>query len=73
MDEPILSLADAAAQKLLLTIPQTARISHMKDSSFYERSRHNALPGKVKIGKYVRIQADVFYDYVKNGGDLGQK
>ena len=60
-------------QQTLLTISQVSEQFGVPKSWLYERSRHNALPGLVRLGKYVRFRADAIEEYIAAGGDLDQK
>ena len=43
-----------------VTIPQLAELRQLKPSYLYEMSRTGRLPGRRKIGKFVRISLDEF-------------
>jgi predicted DNA-binding transcriptional regulator AlpA len=51
----------------LLTLPQLSSETQIPLSWLYERSRRDALPGMVRLGKYVRIDPDEFYIALKEG------
>jgi len=57
----------------LLTIKEVSERFGVPKSWLYARSRHNALPGMVRLGKYVRFNADIIEEYIENGGDSCQK
>jgi len=60
-------------EQRLLTISQVSEQFGVAKSWLYERSRHNALPGMVRLGKYLRFRAEVIQEYIENGGDLNEK
>ena len=50
-----------------ITIPRLAAKIGVPASWLYERSRHDALPGMRRIGKYVRINEHEFDAALKAG------
>ena len=44
--------------QMLYTLTQISEILNVPVSWLYERSRHDALPGLVRLGKYVRINEE---------------
>ena len=61
MNDRLLSPSEAARK---LTVPV---------SWVYERTRHNAMPGLVRIGKYVRIREADLKEFINSGGELNQR
>ena len=57
----------------LLTIKEVSKRFGLPESWLYERSRFNALPGLVRLGKYIRFRSEEIEAFIENGGDLGQK
>ena len=53
--------------KRLLTLPELAAHTGIALSWFYERSRYDALPGQVRLGKYVRIDLGEFTEALRAG------
>ena len=53
----------------LLTVKQAAQRLQVPVSWVYERTRHNAMPGLVRIGKYVRVRESVLLDFIESGGE----
>lgn len=51
----------------LLTIDELAKETKLPISWLYERSRHDALPGLRRLGKYVRIDRGEFYAALRDG------
>ena len=49
----------------LLTIPQIAALTQTKSSFWYERSRRDQIPGLVRIGKFVRVDRERFYEALR--------
>ena len=56
----------------LLTPAEAAEKLKVPVSWVYERTRHNAMPGLVRIGKYVRIRETDLEDFISNGGELNE-
>ena len=44
-----------------VTIPELATILQVKTSYLYEHSRHDAIAGMFRVGKFVRIHLPTFY------------
>jgi excisionase family DNA binding protein len=53
----------------LLTSQELADRLNVPVSWVYERTRHNALPGLVRLGKYVRFRESVLLDFIESGGE----
>ncbi len=53
------------SNKRLLTIPELAEYTGTKISYLYEQSRHDALAGLHRIGKFVRVDLDEFLEETK--------
>ena len=53
----------------LLTVKQAAQRLQVPVSWVYERTRHDAMPGLVRIGKYVRVRESVLLDFIESGGE----
>ena len=53
----------------LLTPNEAAILLRVPVSWVYERTRHNAMPGLVRIGKYVRVRESVLLDFIESGGE----
>ena len=51
----------------LLTIPEVAERLNVPVSWVYERTRHNAIPGQIRLGRYVRIRESDLEDFINNG------
>ena len=51
----------------LATIRELAEELQIPASWFYERSRTNSLPGMIRIGKYIRIDREIFYAALRQG------
>jgi predicted DNA-binding transcriptional regulator AlpA len=51
----------------LLTIPQLSEEIQVPVSWLYERSRLDRLPGKRRVGKYVRVDRHEFFTALKDG------
>lgn len=47
----------------LLSIQELAKRWGVPESWLYERSRHNALPGMIRLGKYVRFSEEAIIEY----------
>lgn len=45
----------------LATIEEIAAETKTRPSFWYERSRRGAIPGQRRVGKFIRIDRDVFY------------
>jgi len=56
----------------LLTPAEAAEKLKVPVSWVYERTRHNAMPGLVRIGKYVHIRETDLEDFISNGGELNE-
>lgn len=56
----------------LITVKQAAQLLQVPVSWVYERTRHNAMPGLVRIGKYVRIRENDLEKFISNGGELDE-
>ncbi|MBT5142046.1 MAG: hypothetical protein HN559_12205 [Gemmatimonadetes bacterium] len=50
-----------------VSIPQLAAYTGIPVSFFYERSRHDSIPGQVRIGRYVRIHLPTFLAAMRSG------
>lgn len=50
-----------------VTIRELASIVKIHPVALYERSRHDALPGQMRIGRCVRVNLDTFLDAVDVG------
>jgi predicted DNA-binding transcriptional regulator AlpA len=60
----------------LFSLTETAELLNIPVSWLYERSRRNALPGMVRLGKYVRIREDGIQELMrgeKHRGRLDEK
>jgi len=57
----------------LLTPSEAAQLLQVPVSWVYERTRQNAMPGLVRIGKYVRIREKDLEDFISSGGEPHQK
>ena len=53
----------------LLTVKQAAKLLRVPVSWVYERTRHDAMPGLVRIGKYVRVRESILLDFIESGGE----
>jgi predicted DNA-binding transcriptional regulator AlpA len=67
----IVTVTDAPEMALefgdLLTIPELALLTKIPCSWLYERTRHNSLPGMVRIGKYIRVVREPFFEALRRG------
>ena len=52
----------------IITIQELAKRTDTKPSYWYERSRHNAIAGMLRIGKFVRISWPNFLEAARVGG-----
>jgi hypothetical protein len=50
-----------------VTVAQLAAHTGVPASFFYERSRHDAIPGQVRVGRYVRIHLPEFLAAMRDG------
>jgi len=57
----------------LLTVKQAAQRLQVPVSWVYERTRHDAMPGLVRIGKYVRVRESVLLDFIESGGESNEQ
>jgi excisionase family DNA binding protein len=53
----------------LLTVDEAAARLRVPVSWIYERTRMNAMPGLVRIGKYVRISESALDVFIAEGGE----
>ena len=60
-------MASSQPTKKWATIPQIAQEAQIPTSWLYERSRHDALPGQRRLGKYIRINRDEFFAALEKG------
>ena len=56
----------------LLTVKQAAQRLQVPVSWVYERTRHDAMPGLVRLGKYVRIRETDLENFISNGGEMNE-
>ena len=61
------------SNKRLLTIPELAEYTGTKTSYPYEQSRHNALAGLHRIGKFVSVDIDEFLNYGADAPRIDQE
>jgi excisionase family DNA binding protein len=57
----------------LLTPTDAAERLQVPVSWVYERTRMNAMPGLVRIGKYVRIRESELNVFIESGGESANK
>ena len=57
----------------LLTVKQASERLQVPVSWIYERTRMNAMPGLVRIGKYVRIRESELNVFIEAGGESAHK
>ena len=55
------------SQQPAATIPQLAKELGISPSWLYERSRYDGVPGQFRLGKYVRVDLEEFYEAVRCG------
>ena len=51
--------------QMLYTLTQISEILNVPVSWLYERSRHDALPGLVRLSKYVRINEEGLHELMR--------
>jgi len=51
----------------LLSLRQLAQEANIPLSWLYDRSRRDALPGQYRVGKYVRVNRDEFFNALREG------
>ncbi len=54
----------------LLTIPELAKETGLSRNFLYQRSRLNAIPGQVNLGRYIRVNRSRFYAVLENEGGI---
>jgi len=54
----------------LLTPQEAAERLRVPVSFVYERTRFNAMPGMVRLGKYVRISEAALRAFIEAGGEM---
>lgn len=53
---------------MLLKVPQVAELLDVTVARGYQLAREGVLPGVVRIGRQVRIDADTLAAWIANGG-----
>jgi excisionase family DNA binding protein len=53
----------------LLTPKEAAEKLQVPLSWVYEKTRFDAMPGQVRIGKYVRIRESALQKFIESGGE----
>lgn len=53
----------------LLTVLEVAEILRVSTDHVYEMVRQGKLPGVVRVGRYIRIQAHELMEWIDGGGE----
>ena len=51
----------------LMTIQELANATGTNQNFWYQRSRRGLIPGQRRIGRFLRIDSDVFYEALQKG------
>lgn len=51
-----------------LTVRSLANLFEISEQTAYKLLREGVIPGRVKVGKFVRFNKEVVMDWLQNGG-----